>query len=378
MQALVNKYGWLLLLAGICMQCRKPYEPAVLKSGDNYLVVDGFINTSTGGITNVMLSRTKNLSDTVITIQENGASIHIEGMNGTQYALQETSPGNYNSDALALAAGTGYRLAITTANGKRYQSDYSTSHATPAIDSVNWQQDDAGVTVYVNTHDPANNTHFYRWQYIETWEYQSQLQSPYGVANGMVYVKTPQQQVDVCYSTTLSTSVLLGNTSALSQDMVSQKLLFAIPANDSTLQYRMSILVRQYALTPAAFFYWQIIQKNTEDLGTLFDLQPSQLNGNIHSLSDATEPVVGFVTANTVSENRIFIDKTQLINWQPPIGGYNCSIKTIPANANFLIYDYPDPDYTIYYYAGPEIVIAKKTCLNCTLSGGTNVKPAFW
>lgn len=379
MNARTRKYSSLLLLWCICMQCRKPYEPAVLTAANNYLVVDGFINTSPGGITRILLSRTKNLTDTVVNIPETNAQVSIESVAGTAYNLQDNGDGTYASTALSLAGNTTYRVHITTSNGRQYQSDYVSPVQTPAIDSVNWQQAD-GVSVYVNTHDPANKTHFYRWRYTETWEYHSQLETIWGVSNGLIYLLSPEQQVHVCYNTTLSTGVLLGNSTALGQDVISGKLLTTIPANDSTLQYRMSILVEQYALTAAAFSYWQIIQKNSEDLGTLFDLQPSQLSGNIHSLSDATEPVVGFISANTLQQQRIFINNADLQNWQPAAGTYNCNLRNVPVNAsNYLILDDPDTTYGPYYYIsmGP-LVLSKKTCLDCTLSGGTNVKPSFW
>ena len=375
--ALIRKYKWMVLLLATFNQCKKPYEPAVLKAGNNYLVVDGFINTTAGGITNVILSRTKNLTDTVITIPERNAKINIESAGGAQYALHEQGEGNYNSNALALAGNTNYRLVITTSNGSRYQSDFVSARQTPAIDSVTWQRDD-GVSIFVNTHDPANKTRFYRWQYVETWEYHSKLETPWGVSNGIIFVRTPQQMLNICYNTTASADILLGSSAALSQDVISEKLLTIIPQNDSTLHYRMSILVKQYALTPEAYFYWQIIQKNSTQLGTLFDLQPSQLNGNIHSITNNTEPVVGFVSANTLQEKRIFIDYTDLPDWRPPPSTYDCTITAIDAHANFLIYDYPDPDYTPYYFSGPILMIAKKTCLDCTLSGGTTVKPSFW
>ncbi|MEJ7664694.1 MAG: DUF4249 family protein [Hymenobacter sp.] len=53
----------------------------------------------------------------------------------------------------------------------------------------------------------------------------------------------------------------------------------------SKLYYLYSILVRQYALTPEEFAYWDKLRKNTENLGTLFDPLPSQLSGNVHRLT---------------------------------------------------------------------------------------------
>lgn len=367
----------LLLLA----QCKKPYVPVVFVSGDNYLVVDGFINTSPGGITTIVLSRTKNLTDTVVSIPEQNAGVFIQSAAGAVYALQETgNQGSYNSNALTLDANGQYRIVVTTAAGKKYQSDLVTAKQTPAMDSVTWLQDSKGVQLLANTHDPSGNTRFYRWQYVQTWEYHSQLETVWGIRNGVVYARDLTDQVHVCYNTTFSTGILLGSSAALSQDVISNAPIGTFLQNDTTLQYRASFLVKQYALTPAAYFYWQIIQKNSQQLGTLFDLQPSQLEGNIHAVSNGNEPVVGYISASTVTEKRIFINSADLQNWQSPPGSYNCQLVNVPQNPNnFLLVNVPDNSYAVWYYiSGGPVVLAKNTCLDCTLSGGTNIKPTFW
>jgi hypothetical protein len=50
---------------------------------------------------------------------------------------------------------------------------------------------------------------------------------------------------------------------------------------DERISSRYSTLVRQFAISPNTYNYWQNL-KNTEQLGTLFDAQPSQLVGNAH------------------------------------------------------------------------------------------------
>jgi len=112
----------------------------------------------------------------------------------------------------------------------------------------------------------------------------------------------------------------------------------------------------------------------------LFDLQPSQLEGNIRCISNPAEPVVGFMTATSVQEKRIFINNSDLQNWQVAPGSYNCAVIDIAPNpVNFLIIDFPDESYAPWYYVsnGP-LKMAKKVCVDCTLSGGVNTKPLYW
>ena len=56
---------------------------------------------------------------------------------------------------------------------------------TPAIDSVWWRQP-GDLDINVTTHDPTNNTHYYRYDYIQTWQHDAELQSVWTVINGMI------------------------------------------------------------------------------------------------------------------------------------------------------------------------------------------------
>lgn len=369
--------GALILL----LQCRKPYEPVVLVKGDNYLVVDGVINTASGGITTILLSRTRNLYDTVLTRPENGATLSIQSSSGVSFPLTATgNQGAYSSAPLSLSANGQYKLVISTADGKKYESDLVKAKAAPPIDSVTWNQDEKGVNLFVNTHDPSGATQFYRWQFIQTWEYQSQLQTPWGYRNGQVYVLDFSEVASVCYTTYYSTDVLIGNTLNLTEDRIANQQIGFFAQNDSTLAHHASILVRQFAMSAPEYFYWQTIQKNSQKLGTLFDLQPAQLTGNIHCTSNPSEPVVGFVGAGTVQEQRIFIDHLQLRNWIDFKGNYACMTRAVDRDPNnFTTIPMPDDSYAPWYFiSGGPLMVAKKECLDCRLSGGTNQKPSFW
>jgi hypothetical protein len=75
-----------------------------------------------------------------------------------------------------------------------------------------------------------------------------------------------------------------------------------------------SVIVSQYALTSNQFKYWTELKKNSEQLGTLFDAQPSQLNSNIHCITNPAEPVMGYLSASTVQKKRIFIANSEMTN----------------------------------------------------------------
>jgi Domain of unknown function (DUF4249) len=365
--------GMLFLLG-----CKKAYEPAILKSDNSFLVVNGLINISIAGNTTIQLSRTLKLTDTVTVIPELNADIAVESESGGIYPLHPAgNDGTYTSDQTTLSNSAKYRLNITTANGNKYASDFVECKRTPAIDSLTWIQDD-GVTVLANTHDPSNNSRYYRWSYSETWEYQSQLESIWGVGvGGVLYARDSTTQDHVCWKNGESSNIVTGSSAALSQDVINAAPVAFLPNNDEKINFRYSILVKQYALTEEAYHYWQIIQKNSQELGTLFDPQPSQVNGNIHSTTNPDELVIGFGSATSQQESRLFIKNEQLTDWHTVPGGFSCPLDNTPNT--FPYYNYPDDSFGPYYFItnGP-LIITKNYCLDCRALGGSNQKPSFW
>ncbi|HEY9195951.1 MAG TPA: DUF4249 family protein, partial [Mucilaginibacter sp.] len=150
---------------------------------------------------------------------------------------------------------------------------------------------------------------------------------------------------------------------------------------------RYSVLVRQYAITSAAFNYFELLKKNTEQIGGIFDVQPSELTGNLHCINNPDEPVIGYVTVGAVTQKRIFIDRSNIPgNWVPDNPYGSCELHT-------LLYARPIPntnqsinEVANLVYPGFEMVIeptgggyitASSQCADCTLRG-TSIKPSFW
>jgi hypothetical protein len=379
MNKLWRKMFFFSFIVFLLQDCKKPYEPPAIVANNNYLVVEGFINTTPGGITTIKLSRTRNLTDTVVNIPEFGASIAIENKSGIFYLLGPRADGIYVTNPLSLGSNGEFRLNIILANGNKYVSDFVRNKQTPAIDSVSWIQND-DVDIFVSTKDPSNNSRYYKWDFTETTEYNSYVETIWKVRNGLILLRDSAEQVHVCWRDRLNTDILLGSSAALNKDVISLKRIAKIPKDDSRLDIRYSMLLRQYTITQEAYQYWQLIQKNSEQLGTLFDLQPSQLYGNIQSVNNPNEPVVGFISAATVEQARIFINNSQLNNWKSPPANPPCGVVIISQNPiDYRIFNYSDPSFAPWYFiSGGGLAIVREECLDCTLAGGVNKKPSFW
>ena len=373
-----------LLLVTLHPQCVQKYNSPYTSPVTGYLVVEGYISGNTA--TQYTLSRTIPLpGDSTIPL-ETGAKVQVEGTDNSVEPLTEQSAGTYVAGTLALNAATQYRLRITTTAGELYLSSYVQSKPTPPIDSVSWTYSSNGVQIYVNTHDPANATRYYQWTYGETWEYNSAeySQAEYIAATNTVVQRPLADQIYTCWHSDSSTNILVSSSAKLAQDLIYLQPLTLIPSNGVQLGIEYSIYVRQYALTEDGYNFLTLMQSNTESLGTIFDPTPSQLKGNIQCLTNPNEPVVGYVSAGTVQQQRIFIKNSQVPFWHY---AFLCAAPDTlvkpPDSAHLKIFfdlygyiplfaDLSPTGSLIGWYANFP------ACIDCRLQGGTTQEPSFW
>ena len=378
----------LFFLAVLAVGCKKPYSPQVINSPNNYLVVEGVINTN--DVTTIKVSRTVNLS-TSVTTNPVEANLAIESDNGSTYGLNEIAAGVYQLAGVTLDNTRKFRLRITTTdNNKVYLSDYEQAKVTPPIDSVGFIVEGAKLQLYANSHDPNNNTRYYRFDYAETWRFHAKYYSSFMSDGTNVVDRTADQIVYYCFANNVSSTIILGSSAKLTQDVLYQAPMTAIESTSEKIELKYSILVHEYSLTADAYKFWENLKKNTEQLGSIFDAQPSQISGNIHNTADPTEPVIGYISAGTITSKRIFIANEQLpASWQPTYP-YNCGqpdslwysnpkshvneVKQIlvpgieiPVNAF-----YKDASPGPVGYTGSDL-----QCVDCTIRG-TKQQPDFW
>ncbi|WP_165822125.1 DUF4249 domain-containing protein [Hymenobacter edaphi] len=359
-------FGGLGWLAG----CIEPYEPPREARDANLLVVDGFINSA--GVTSVRLSRTQSLSAKGSAPAEKQARVFVEEENGARYPLREGVAGTYTSGALLLPAGRLVRLRLTTAQGREYASGYTRVLHTPPVDSISSVIGaDKRLRLLVNAHDDANEIHHYRWSYEETWEFKSRYRSYREFRNGRLSYRS--EDIQHCWGSEKPSAIKLGSSLHRSPNAASEPLTVLLDTSPK-LSSKYSLLVRQYALTPEEYAYWVELRRNTEQLGTVFSPMPSQLTGNVHSLSDPAEKVLGFVGAQSVTEKRIFIDRNDLPPSWPLVTGYeNCELYE-----NGTLNLFVDGRYTPVDEGPPGgIYYGTTDCIDCR-TRGTNVRPDFW
>lgn len=125
------------------------------------------------------------------------------------------------------------------------------------------------------------------------------------------------------------------------------------------------------------------LKKNTEQLGSIFDAQPSEISGNLHCISNPDEQVIGFVGCTTETEKRIFIDRsTQLPQSQVIFSGYeDCIIDTVANDPIKLASVFQGGSYIPVGCAPPfcaGFLYSTSDCVDCRLKGGSVIKPPYW
>lgn len=362
----------------------------MLSSPNSYLVVEGVINSGNDS-TIIKLSRTVKLNEKVVHNPLLGAIVTVEGEQNTTFPLTDpAAKGLYSNPSLNLPATSKYRLHIKTSEGSEYLSDFVSIKPTPPIDSIGYTLKDSAVNIYVNTHDAANATRYYRWEYNETWQFQSKYGSSWILDRRTdTFVYRPDSlSIHYCFGNDTSSTVLLNSTARLNQDVIFQSPITQFSYHSEKIETKYSILVKQYALTMEAFEFYQNIKRNTETLGSIFDAQPTELIGNIHNTANPAEPVIGYISATNVQSKRIFISNNVLPPYTSVEYPYDCVMESAlfhdKVNGNevqTVLIDPPFTDLATYAIYGPGGIIgfmySTPLCVDCTLRG-TKKRPAFW
>ena len=385
-----------ILAIAMAWGCKKPYLAPAIVPKDSYLVIEGLINTGPDS-TFIKLTRTVKLADVAKPSGELNATVTIEGDNNTSYQLTEAGGGIYESAPLYLGTNAKYRLRVKTASNEEYLSDFVEAKETPDIDSVNYEVRNEGVQFYVNSHDASNKTRYYRWDFDETWGYHAFTRSFFKIGDDGY----PQLRVDAedkiygCYHAQPGMQILLATTTRLSQDVVYKYPLDFINQSSGKISHGYSLVVRQYALTEAGYNYWQNLKKNTEQIGSIFDAQPSELPSNIHCLSKPGKPVIGFVSASSIKSKQVFVSNYLVGLFVPDY--------IAPPSATECVAGYIqiEPQVSFQYRlkqvtgTGDTVLLngvynrngvllgygyAARNCADCRVKQpfGSNLAPAFW
>lgn len=369
-----------VILAFLWGSCRDPFEPEVTDQDISILVVEGFIETN-GEESILYLSKTNPIRSDTSALPVTDATIILKSETGEQWAFSESDLGTYTYTGFFDTDKT-YQLNINLSNGKQYVSDPMKPIISPEINELNFLRDEAGVEIFISTKG-NDEAQYFLWDYEEHWIFRPGVISFLKFEDGAVSKREPDERIDLCWNTNLFPKIILQNSARFEDNTIIQRELVRIPNQSEKLTQRYSIKVRQRAIDQATYDFWEILRKNSDDIGGIFSPLPSLIGGNIKAVTLGEDNAIGYVSMGQSASQRIYIDYADVAPWKVFIPEYEfCFVfgDTIPPNRASTAFNNIDrvPAREIFdgmFFLGYQA--STKQCTDCTLRG-TNVAPDFW
>jgi hypothetical protein len=355
----------------ITRSCIFTYYPEIHED-ERVLVVEGLI-TDQPGINTIKISNSMPLWQRKLSIPLTGCTVWITDDQNHVYNLKETIDTTYVTDPVNFKGETGrkYTLHITTPAfpvSYNYESRPMEMKPVPPIESVyyekfiasRWPQPVEGCNIFADIYNPQNNCKFFRWDYVETWEFH------------LIY-DVPNR---VCWATNNSEGIFIKNTTLFPEERIKRHPVISITTPFDRLNLKYSLLINQYSLSEDEYLYWERLKNTIDQTGSLYDLVPATIPNNLFCLEDPNKPVLGYFSVSGKSSRRIFIkDKFEGLNTMY----FNCISDTIYGTGPIQ-----GLDSTVWVIINhmdmvppSRIITYNRECADCR-ARGTTLKPTFW
>ncbi|MEO0571209.1 MAG: DUF4249 domain-containing protein [Bacteroidota bacterium] len=352
---------------------------------------------------------------------ETGALVKLLANNGLEFAFTETRDGLYRSDEVfGLQTDIDYQLEIVLDNGNEYTSQPVQLQGKASLDNVYAERTISengvdGVAIFVDGSPIEGVAENYRYNYVETY----QVIAPFWVPQEFRltnYTLCPESdytlevverevQNRVCYNTIDSNEVIQTSTFNNTTNNIERQLVRFIGKDNFIISHRYSILVKQLVQSSASFAFYETLRKFSNSESLFSQIQPGELPANITRKDGTEEPILGWVEAVSVSEQRLFFDfEDFFLGEELPLYPFNCNPLSVPertlacnefgtvvqlvdgcppgivegVDGNFYsFFDFYSPELVPLSICPGDYVVVPSICGDCRLLG-SNIEPNFW
>lgn len=368
--------------------CEDPYTPELNEQDHKpVLVVDGIINAN-GPETLIHLSYTTPIQteNTAPASPISQARVYIVGDDNSTYESGERDGNKFKIEHPRLKPQVQYSLKIEIGD-QVYSTSPSLPKSSGVILGVEHKEVDEGRRFYVNAEGDAQGTPYFKWEFDEAWKFSSRFNSNVMVKNGELEWRMPEDQIHQCFNYGRSSEILINNTLGLNENKVYKFPILTVPFLHEKLGIRYSMLLKQYGIGEEAYRYFEILKKNSEQLGDIFGSMPSDLRGNIKNLSNESELVIGYIEVSYSTEKRVFVDRDKDLKGKWPVENpfyAGCSLlKAEIKDAHEILRN--NPGYMPAHWESESefsaepthIYFSVKRCIDCSLKGDLE-KPEYW
>jgi hypothetical protein len=380
----INKIFPIFLLVMAVISCIRSFDPVIESDEETKYVVSGCV-TDEEGYQSIYISTSSPVENPENT-PLSGCTLSIIDGNGREFAAEEMEPGKYSTwmEEEDLLPGISYHVVVNTPSGDVLTSDPDTMPAGPHLDSLYYLLEehltanpsvlDEGIQFYIDLKAEQSQSRYYRWEVMETWEYHTPHAKEFYYDGDWHQIYPPDSSTMVCYSSNTVQNIFTLTTRNLVENAYRQFPLHFVNGKSPRLGILYSVLVSQYALSEAAYLYWDQLKENTYDQGGLYEKQPMDIKGNVHLTSGNAQEVLGYFYVASVRSKRMFIQNVEGLELDFP--NY-CGEEGL---GHFGWAEFGPKDYPVYYYlpATGGLLILSRECVECERLGGSLIKPDFW
>jgi len=264
-----------------------------------------------------------------------GAYITLLDDAGESYSYIEDplSPGSYILTAVSGIPERTYQIQITTPDGEVYEStpekmpeavgqlttDYEILFE-EFTDLEGTVSNEPFVKIYSNTILPVTSEPSYlKWSIEEAFLLSpTDFPDPFGNTPPLCYIvqNADPQRIELFDGAELKTT-------SISNLLVGSRIV------DWTFLEKHYFTTYQTSLTKEAHEYWRKVNILSNQVGSIFDTPPAQINGNIFNVNDRSEKVLGYFQAANQTFDRFFLlpfdlpfPVTQVCRYNPIVDEY--------------------------------------------------------
>lgn len=388
--------------------CTTPYNYQA--NGFEDVIVIAATITNEYKFQEIKISRTYTLEESAPKF-ETEAVVYVTDDANNRYDFEESDTSYISATQFQASPERQYQLHVLTKNGKSYVSSIEKLTTQTPLESIEakavTRNNVLGVEISANSSDPTNTSKYYRYEYEETskivvpkWTSTKAVANMFSAGSkpkGEIIFTQRTTEARFCFSSQKSNSILLTSTNNLSADKVINFPLRFISSTDTYIRNRYSILVKQYVQSLASYTYYATLKSISNSGNLLSQTQPGFFSGNIKSVDNPREKVIGFFDVSSYSEKRLFFnfidifpkekipeyqyycpDENQIMQGAPELYYYNYCFTDDPLCKGNEILDFISTNSKAYYSSKETVYLLYPIqCGDCSVFS-SNIKPSFW
>jgi hypothetical protein len=315
--------------------CVDPIPPE-FQFKEGLVFIDGFASSLPGSSFVTINETAVEFGVRVVKFIE-GATVSFENdQTGEEILLTEAGE-SYIVDAdFAIEVGETWKLKVSLANGKRYESDPEVVLSPVPLDDLRIAYDPElvfrevnggrfvpGHQVSVTFNDPEEEENFYYWTYrtFENLDYCAKcFEGLYRDGDCISFnLGRPGRYFDYICDTPCWRIRFPEGIAIFDDQFSNGNQILNLPIGNVLLYTKenMVVEVQQFSLTPAAHAYYKVLKDIVDNSAGLNAPPPAALIGNLFNPSDGEEVVLGRFTAAASASASIFVERKAIS--EPPL-----------------------------------------------------------